>query len=58
MAHALLRFDCGVSGNIEANWAETGRTLDLSFEITRTKGVLHFIQERMKKLHLNRPDGP
>ncbi len=58
MTYALLRFDCGVPGSIEANWAATGRTMDLSFEITRTKGVLHFIQERMNELHLYRRDGP
>ncbi len=58
MTHALLRFDCGVSGSIEANWAATGRTMDLSFEITGTRGALHFTQERMNELHLYRRDGP
>ena len=57
MTHTLLRFDSGMSGSIEASWAATGRTMDLSFEITRTKGVLHFIQERMNELYFQR-DGP
>ena len=58
MTHALLRFRSGVSGSIEANWAATGRTMDLSFEISGTKGAIHFTQERMNELHLYRQDGP
>lgn len=57
MTHALLRFQCGASGSIEANWAATGRTMDLSFEVTGTKGAVHFSQERMNELHLYRQDG-
>ena len=58
MTHALLRFESGVSGSIEANWAATGRTMDLSFEITGTGGAIRFTQERMNELHLYRQDGP
>ncbi|RYG89227.1 Gfo/Idh/MocA family oxidoreductase [Loktanella sp. IMCC34160] len=53
MTHALLRFDRGVSGSIEANWAATGRTMDLSWEITGTKGALSFSQENMNELLLH-----
>lgn len=52
MTHALIRFESGVSGSIEANWAATARTMDLSWEITGTKGALAFTQERMNELQL------
>jgi predicted dehydrogenase len=50
MTHALLRFDNGAAGSIEANWAATARTMDLSWEITGTKGALAFSQENMNEL--------
>jgi len=52
MTHALVRFDCGVGGSLEANWAATGRTMDLSWEITGTKGALAFSQENMNEILL------
>ncbi len=52
MTHALLRFSSGVSGSLEANWAATGRTMDLSFEVTGSKGAVAFTQERMNELQL------
>lgn len=52
MTHALVRFENGASGSLEANWAATARTMDLSWEITGTKGALAFSQERMNELHL------
>jgi len=52
MTHALVRFENGVSGSLEANWAATARTMDLSWEITGTKGALAFTQERMNELQL------
>jgi len=52
MTHALLRFESGVSGSMEANWAATARTMDLSWEITGTKGALAFSQEYMNELLL------
>ncbi len=50
MTHALLRFEGGFSGSLEANWAATGRTMDLSWEITGTRGALSFSQENMNEL--------
>jgi predicted dehydrogenase len=50
VTHALVRFANGCSGNLEANWAATGRTMDLSFEITGTSGAIAFSQERMNEL--------
>jgi len=52
MTHALLRFNSGVSGSLEANWAATARTMDLSWEISGTKGAMAFTQERMNELQL------
>lgn len=57
MTHALLRFENGASGSLEANWAATGRTMDLSFEITGTEGAVAFSQERMNELLVWQP-GP
>jgi predicted dehydrogenase len=50
VTHSLVRFDNGCSGNVEANWVATGRTMDLSFEITGAKGAIAFSQERMNEL--------
>lgn len=50
--HALVVFDSGVQGSIEANWAATGRTMDLSWEITGARGAITFSQERMNQLLL------
>lgn len=50
MTHALVRFESGVAGSLEANWAATARTMDLSWEVTGTKGALAFSQERMNEL--------
>jgi len=58
MAHAAIRFANGASGTIEANWAATGKTMDLSFEITGTKGSVLFNQERMNELHVWSEAGP
>ena len=52
MTHALLRMKSGVVGSIEANWAATARTMDLSWEISGTKGALAFSQEAMNELLL------
>ncbi len=50
MAQAILRFENGASGSIEVNWAAPGRTMDLSFEVTGSRGSLWFTQERMNEL--------
>ncbi len=50
MTHALIRFEGGASGSLEANWAATARTMDLSFEISGTRGAVCFTQERMNEL--------
>lgn len=52
VTHALLRFENGATGSLEANWASTARTMDLSFEVTGTHGAVAFSQERMNELML------
>lgn len=52
VTHALIRFQNGVVGSLEANWAATARTMDLSWEISGTKGALAFSQEAMNELRL------
>jgi predicted dehydrogenase len=54
---ALVEFESGAVGTIEANWAASGRTMDLSWEITGTKGALAFSQERMNELLLCKGSG-
>lgn len=56
MTHALVQFESGVAGSLEANWAATGRTMDLSWEISGTKGALAFSQESMNELLLYRDE--
>lgn len=52
ITNALLTFESGAHGSIEANWVASGRTMELSFEITGTKGAVAFTQERMNELHV------
>ncbi len=54
----ILHFAGGVLGSVEANWAATARTMDLSFEISGTEGAIAFTQERMNELLLYRRDEP
>ena len=58
MTKGLIRFESGVLGSIEANWVATGRTMDLSFEVTGTKGAVSFSQERMNELLFYSGSGP
>lgn len=52
MSHAIVEFSSGVARDLEANWAATGRTMDLSFEITGSKGAASVSQENMNELRL------
>jgi predicted dehydrogenase len=51
-ARFLLRFARGCGGTIEASWVQTGRKMQLAYEIAGTKGSLAFTQERMNELRL------
>jgi len=55
VTNALVKFDCGATGSIEANWAAAGRSMDLSWEVLGTKGAIVFTQERMNELMLDTP---
>jgi predicted dehydrogenase len=50
VARLLVRFERGCGGSLEANWAATGRKMQLAFELTGTKGSLAFTQERLNEL--------
>ena len=50
VARLLVRFERGCGGSIQANWAATGRKMQLAFELTGTKGSLVFSQERLNEL--------
>ncbi len=54
----LARFASGVMGTIEADWASTGRKMQLAFEVVGTRGAIAFSQERMNELHLYTTDRP
>jgi predicted dehydrogenase len=55
IARLLVRFECGCGGTIEANWMSSGRKMQLSFELTGSKGALVFTQERFNELLHFRP---
>ena len=57
MTHALVKFENGAIGSVEANWVAVGRTMDLSWEVTGTTGAIAFSQERMNELWLYEPGG-
>lgn len=52
VTHALVGFESGVTGTIEANWIATGRTMQHDFEVFGSKGALRFSQERLNELQL------
>lgn len=56
VSHVLVEFERGTIGSIDVCWMQTGRSMDLSFEITGTKGALRFSQERMNELLFFKPD--
>lgn len=51
VGRAFLRFECGASGSVEANWIAMGRKMQHEFEIYGSKGALLFTQERLNELH-------
>lgn len=52
VARAFLRFECGATGAIEANWIATGRKMRHDFEVSGSKGAISFSQERFNELDL------
>jgi predicted dehydrogenase len=57
VARILVHFGRGCGGTIEANWIQTGRKMQLGFELTGEKGSLVFNQERFNELHFYRAGG-
>ncbi len=50
ITRALLRFDNGASGSIEASWVATGRKMQHDFEVYGSRGALALTQERFNEL--------
>ena len=57
VARLLVQFERGCAGTIEANWVQTGRKMQLAFELTGEKGSLVFTQERLNELHFYKAGG-
>jgi predicted dehydrogenase len=57
VARMLVNFDRGCGGTIEASWIQTGRQMQLDFEVTGEKGSLIFTQERLNELWLYKVGG-
>ncbi|GJH17214.1 Gfo/Idh/MocA family oxidoreductase [Caballeronia novacaledonica] len=57
IARLMVTFERGCSGSIEANWAATGRKMQLEFEVYGTKGALFFSQERFNELQYFKAGG-
>ncbi|SAK72447.1 oxidoreductase domain-containing protein [Caballeronia catudaia] len=57
IARLMVTFERGCSGSIEANWAATGRKMQLEFEVYGTKGALCFSQARFNELQYFRAGG-
>ena len=51
VGRALLRFESGATGAIEANWIATGRKMQHDFEVYGSKGALVYTGERLNELH-------
>ena len=58
VARALVRFERGCSGSLEASWVSSGRKMQIEFELVGSKGALHFNQERFNELRLYGASGP
>ncbi len=51
-ARALVRFQNGARGSLEASWVATGRKMYLAFELSGSKGSIVLNMERMNELKL------
>ena len=50
VSRALLRFESGATGIVEASWIASGRKMRHDFEISGSKGAIAFTQERFNEL--------
>lgn len=58
VAHALLRFEGGVSGTLASSRISWGRKCRLAWEVVGRRGSIVFDQERMNELGLYVAEGP
>ena len=52
IGRALLRFESGASGSIEANWIACGQKMQHAFEVYGSGGAMTFDQNRLNELRL------
>ena len=52
ICHAIVSFANGATGTLEASWLASGRKMQQEFEISGSKGAIHFSQERFNELQL------
>ncbi len=57
-AQMMCRFENGVMGNLYFSRVATGRKMGYAYEISGTKGAIHFDQEDQNALWLYRREGP
>jgi predicted dehydrogenase len=57
MVAALLDFDRGASGVLEASWAMAGHRCDLGFDVVGSTGAIRFSWERSNELEVLTDDG-
>ena len=55
---ALIRFEDGAKGTLEASWIAPGRKMAIGVEVWGTAGSLYFDFERLNELHLYTTDQP
>ena len=51
ISRSYLKFNSGVTGNIEVSWLATGRKMKHDFEINGTLGSISYSQERLNELN-------
>jgi predicted dehydrogenase len=57
-AQFLVEFAGGASGHIEASRIATGSKMDITYEITGTRGAIHFDGERMNEIRIYTDSDP
>ena len=54
----LVEFAGGATGHIEASRIATGSKMDITYEITGTRGAIHFDGERMNEIRIYSDSDP
>ena len=52
LGHAIVSFENGATGTLEASWIASGRKMQHDFEISGSRGSVSFTQERFNELDL------